>query len=232
VLAGNITASTTFLGPTPYLSFADSPFNGVSFSYLFLKTYEDGTVSSTGVTTTAGVVVLGPGPLTDSVDADDGAIDGSGTGGHSLYTNFLLNTIRFSFDAGVLGGLPTRAGVVWTDVGATVTGTGFGAVTFAAFGPGGSTLGTLGPFSLGDGNSSGATAEDRFLGVINTDGISAIEITMPASVDWEVDHLQYGLDTASAVPEPAPSGLLLLGLGAMAIIARQHKCARGRDAAS
>ena len=155
-------------------------------------------------------VVLSPGALTDSVDSDDGSIDGSGTGGHSLYTNFGSTSLRFTFNAGALGGiLPTHAGIVWTDVGVTTSTTGFGSVSFEAFDQFGASLGVIGPFVLGDGSAMGGTAEDRFFGVTNAAGISAIEIRMPDSTDWEVDHLQFGAQTS--VPEPGSVTLLLAG---------------------
>src|SRR4029077_12276079 len=36
------------------------------------------------------------------------------------------------------------------------------------------------------------TSEDRFLGIVNPDGISSVTLTMTNSINWEVDHLQYG----------------------------------------
>src|SRR6266481_7452029 len=70
----------TLLGPTPYLSFGDSPFNGPSFSYFHLETFEDHLLNTPGVTGSPGgvtSVVFGP-AIHDSVDFDDGVIDGSG----------------------------------------------------------------------------------------------------------------------------------------------------------
>src|SRR5438067_673727 len=82
VAFGVSSARAAFLGPSPYLSFADSPFNGGSFGYFYLETFEDGALNTPGVTASAGSVTS-PGSLTDSVDGDDGTIDGSGTAGHS-----------------------------------------------------------------------------------------------------------------------------------------------------
>ena len=83
--------AATVLDPSPYLSFSDSPFNG----------------TAAGASDAA----------RDSVDGDDGAIDGNGNGGHASYTNRESTSITFTFGASVLGGLPTHAGLVWTDVG-------------------------------------------------------------------------------------------------------------------
>lgn len=68
-------------GPTPYLSAADSPFS-LSSPGLLLEDFEDGALDTPGVSSTNGAP-RGPSGLTDSVDGDDGSIDGSGNGGHS-----------------------------------------------------------------------------------------------------------------------------------------------------
>ena len=66
------------LGPTPYTSAADSPLIGLPFlGYFHLDTMEDGFLNTPGVTSTMGMT-FGPGFSTESVDADDGSIDGSG----------------------------------------------------------------------------------------------------------------------------------------------------------
>src|SRR5690349_9241259 len=68
----------TMLGPNlDYESFADSPFFGHSFSYFHLEDFEDGALNTPGVTSSGGVVV-GPGPLVDSVD-------GGGPNGKSYF---------------------------------------------------------------------------------------------------------------------------------------------------
>src|SRR5262245_24436385 len=111
-------ADLVFYGPTPYLSAANSPFAGGNFTYFYLENFEDGSLNTPGVTASGTWSVFGPGQVTDSVDADDGVIDGSGTGGHSYLSNFQNTSLTFTFNAGALGGhLPTDAGIVWTDVG-------------------------------------------------------------------------------------------------------------------
>jgi hypothetical protein len=195
-------ASATFLGPTPYLSEADSPFFPFGPNF-FLEDFEDGSLNTPGVTASAGEVIDSTHPVfgtvVDSVDGDDGAIDGSGLNGKSWF-NFTTGAtvIRFTFSAGETGfGLPTQVGIVWTD--------GFGTVTFEAFDAGGTSLGTTTPVVLGvDGVFSGQTAEDRFFGVSGFGGISAIEISTTNS-GMEVDHLQYGV--------PEPSTLTLISQG-------------------
>ena len=199
----------TFIGPTPYLSKNDSPFlTSVNAGTTFLETFESGALTTPGVTISGGSVI-GPGGLTDSVDADDGAIDGSGTNGHSVFGAGTPG-ITFTFDATVLGHLPTQVGIVWTD--------GAGTTLFEAFGPGGVPLGQIGPVAIADGSVSGTTGEDNFFGVANPGGISAIRISN-TSGGIEVDHLQYGFYGAAPPPlasAPIPTlsetGLMLLAL--------------------
>ncbi|HEY3100799.1 MAG TPA: PEP-CTERM sorting domain-containing protein [Methylomirabilota bacterium] len=197
-------------GPNPYLSFADSPFNGLSFSYFHRDDFEDGALNTPGVTPSAGAV-LGPSTSTDSVDADDGVIDGSGRGGHSWFFNEGSTGVRFTFSAAVLGTLPTHAGIVWTDGGNNIH--------FEAFDQNGLSLGTATGTHAGD-SFGGATDEDRFYGATNPGGISSIFISNDSG-GIEVDHLQYGAEaTNGRVPEPGT--LLLLGVGAVALAIRRR----------
>jgi hypothetical protein len=140
--------------------------------------------------------VVAPSAITDSVDGDDGAIDGSGTAGYSFFTSPGSSGIRFTFDAGVLGSLPTAAGIVWTD--------GTGEITFEAFDALGASLGTIGPEPITSSSITGETDEDRFFGVYEAGGISAILISNTTG-GIEVDHLQYGLATLNACAS-VPSG--------------------------
>lgn len=200
--------ATTQLGPTPYLSFDDSPFKGANFTYFYLEDFEDGALNTPGVSVDKGAGYNFFSIYADSVDVDDGVIDGSGTYGHSwaLY-NDVTDSVTFTFDKDVLGVLPTHAGLVWTDVHP-----GYGDVTFTAFDGNGASLGTMSAY-LGDGTTLGGTAEDRFFGFVNMSGISSISMSTTHGMTWEVDHLQYGL---APVPEPANGLLIGVGLGCMA----------------
>lgn len=191
--------SPTFLGPTPYLSKADSPFIAdINAGHVYLETFECGNLTVPGVTPSTGTIIP-PGfeGLIDSVDADDGSIDGSGLGGHSLFTGDGATGITFTFNQTTLGAFPTQVGIVWTDGGGTAT--------FEAFDSIGASLGVIGPVTIGDASNSGETAEDRFFGVTFPGGISAIKISN-TSGGLEVDHLQYGL-YASATVTPCGVGL-------------------------
>lgn len=207
IAVGACVAHGDLLGPTPYLQISDSPFAALALPDFQVETFEDSALAP-GLVASGGNVV-GPGVFTDSVDADDGNVDGSGFAGHSWYSGNTNSTMRFTFDAGALGGLPRFAGIVWTDVGA-VSGpvAGVSDVIFEAFDALGASLGTIGPVTVGDGSARGETVDDRFFGATNAGGISAIELRMPESVDWEVDHVQW-----AGVPEPATGMLLLLAAG-------------------
>jgi hypothetical protein len=175
----------TFFGPTPYLSIADTPFDlsGLG-STAFLEDFEDGILNLPGAYLCPGAP-LGPGGNTDSVDADDGAIDGLGQGGTSFYGN-APDGMRVNFSEGDGGELPTFAGLVWTD------GAFGGDIEFEAFDATGASLGTLPLKDAGDNSFDGTTAEDRFFGVEHDGGISAILIRIDSGFGIEIDHVQYG----------------------------------------
>jgi len=214
LLLATATAAAAPIGPTPYLSAADSPFANLGARYFHLEDFEDGSFNAPGVTSpvVAGVpafVISRTSGLTDSVDGDDGAIDGSGLNGHSFFGNGALG-ITFMFDAAVLGSLPTHAGVVWTD--------GLGVVEMTVFGPGMTVLGTIGG-NLADTSVAGTTAEDRFLGWIDQGGILGFRIANPVG-GIEVDHLQYAggvpVPVPATVPTPGGAGLLAASVAGFA----------------
>lgn len=177
-------ASTPFsyIGPNVYTSAANSPFVTGNFGFC-IETFEDGTNDVPAVTGNGSVV--GPGGLIDSVDGDDGTIDGSGTNGHSYFVGDGSGGVTFTFTEGRANGYPTEVGLVWTDGG-------FGAtVSFEAFGPTGVSFGVYGPFSHADSSNNGQTGEDRFYGVTSPDGISKVTIrNATGGGGIEIDHLQ------------------------------------------
>lgn len=210
-------AAATLYGPSAYVSLADSPFAALGSPYL--ETFEDG-LNAPGVTAPTGTL-LNFGALRDSVDADDGSIDGSGSAGTSWYSGG-STVMKFSFDATLLGSLPTHVGIVWTDVGflknGSLAGAGGGAVELRAYDAGGALVGAVSASGLGDGAADGKTAEDRFFGIASTGGIKRIEFEMADSDDWEADHLQYGV---FPVPVPAAAWLVLTGFAALRLTARR-----------
>lgn len=202
-------ASAALLGPSPYLQFADSPFSAGSFTYFYLEDFEDQLLDTPGVVADYGGVVsviYGP-DIHDSVDADDGALDGSGLDGDDWFSWDGVTGVVWTFDANILGQLPTHAGIVWTD--------GSNDIGFEAFDENGNSLGTLGG-SHANGSFSGETDEDRFYGAINAGGISSIHLWNGGG-GIEMDHLQYGFG-----PVPEPATFAALGLGALALLRRRR----------
>jgi hypothetical protein len=171
-----------FFGPLPYLSQADTP-AGFASGPMALEDFEDGQMdprlSSVGAAT-----LIGPGGNTDSVDADDGTIDGSGTQGRSLFGSNLRIAFASPF--------PRSVGMVWTD-GAQDR------LVFEAFGPDGLSLGSVDVPLIGDLSIVGTTAEDRFFGVRDPGGIASIRfVSQSTNTLMEIDHVQF-----DATVEPA-----------------------------
>lgn len=201
-MCGASLAGADLIGPTPYLGLGDSPLDLFGGGISYFENFEDGVFNVPGVTASAGVV-FGPSSVTDSVDEDDGNIDGFGSAGHSFHSPDGATGIQFFFHADVLGRLPTQAGIVWTD--------GAGSITFRAYDGNGNLLGTL-TGNHADGSFGGTTGDDRFYGVIFAGGIGSIFISNSAG-GIEVDHLQFVV--------PGPSALALLGLGGLALRRRR-----------
>lgn len=104
--------------PIPYLSRADSPFNGVAFpSYFHFEDWEDGLVNTPGVTPSSTDLGGNYGALVDSIDGDDGVLDGKCEKAAGTCNSGFSGTGSFelTFDAAVLGALPTHVGIAWTD---------------------------------------------------------------------------------------------------------------------
>lgn len=206
-----------FFGPSAYLSAADIPvgFYG-SGGPTLLDNLEDGSLDASLLGSGGGAVLsAGFGGARDSVDADDGLIDGTcgpQTTGRcvSWFNGAGNNGATFTFQG--LGPLPTAFGLVWTD--------GAGTITFSAVGADGQSLGSFTSSGFADGGFGATTAEDRFFGVQFAGGIRSIKITNNGG-GIEVDHIQYG--QISAVPEPATWALWLSGAGLLAWRRRQAR---------
>lgn len=191
-------SGSVFVGPSPYLTFTNSTFDVAGFDYFYLETCEDGLINTPGIAINSGWIVNVPSLFADSVDADDGSINGSGTAGYAFLSGGANTNLVVTFNAAALGGhLPTHVGVVCTDIGGVFVGQfGVGDVTFTAYDATNGWLGSITATNFGNGffqgDSPGATTEDRFFGVSNPAGISSINLSVSNSRDWEADHLQYG----------------------------------------
>lgn len=181
------------LVPTPYREFADSPFACKRFPvYFHLATFEGDGGLPPG-TTGPGSKYPGTGlssNITDSVDGDDGYPDGAPPDSGSTHPcpgcqSWFGGSMDFTFDENVLGGLPTHAGMVWTDDGNNVT------VTFTAYGADGGVIATQAVPGIGTPGISGETDEDRFFGVIFPGGVKRITMSHTGG-GMEIDHLQIG----------------------------------------
>lgn len=205
------TAQAAPIGPTPYLSFADSPFAATAFDYFHLETFEDHLLNTPGVTGIGSVTSTGfSGVIIDSVLADGPCPSASAPNPCDSYFGG-GGMVAFTFDAVALGALPTHVGLVWTD--------GSGDVTFTVVAGDG---GVIGPVSnLPDTDFFGGTAEDRFFGWISSTGISSISIANSGGI--EIDHLQYGRISSDATAVPEPASLVLVGIGGVRLVAQLRR---------
>lgn len=205
-------ATPVFVNPTtPYLSSADIPAGFYAGGIpTLLDTLEDGALDASLSGSHGEVLSAAFAGIRDSVDADDGTLDGNcgpQSPGRcvSWFNGSGSEGVTFTFVG--TGALPTAFGLVWTDGGAGAT------ITFSAFGANGQSLGSISASGFADASNSGTTDEDRFFGVQFEEGILSIRITNNSG-GIEVDHIQYG--QMSAVPEPAHWALLAGGLGVLA----------------
>lgn len=189
--------AATLFGPEPYLSPADTPVDFYGNAPMEIEDFEDGQLSpQIGVSSGARIIVdQNAAGQVDSVDIDDGVIDGSGLDGTSLFCACGPAGITVTFPEGT-----TSAGLVWTD--------GAGVVTFEAFGPNGS-LGSISESDFVDGSFTGGTADDRFFGASSPEGITSLRISNSVG-GIEIDHIQY-----EVVPEPTSAFLLVFGIAAL-----------------
>lgn len=207
-------AGTMTFGPSPYLeadqTTQDTPagffdFTSPGFKTAWIEDFEpSGPVTPVDpfLTITPGVILppnstSGAGSsVTDSVDGDDGLVDGSGTGGHSWFADG-ANEITVSFMNGV-----RAAGLVFTDGDPDST-----KITLEAFSVGGASLGIIDAGNLADDFVTGQTPEDRFLGFTDDmTPIGSIKLVMTGGDGIEIDHVHW------QVPEPSASCLALFAI--------------------
>jgi hypothetical protein len=185
--AGKVLADG-LVDPVPYKSRVDSPLYGVVLAtYDHFEDWEDGVVNTPGVTPSSTALGSAYGAaLIDSVDGDDGAVDGKcEKDGGTCNSGFANGIMEFTFDATVLGALPTHVGVAWTD-----GSTGADAV-FEAFDANDVSLGTKTAAAVADGSNQGTVDEDRYFVVVHTAGVKKV-VVKSTSGGVEVDHLHYG----------------------------------------
>lgn len=210
VASAHIASAATFFGPTAYRSAADVP-TGFHMGPVVLEDFEDGALDSS-ISTSTGEPRGNP-LDSDSVDADDGAIDGSGLLGTSFFSVNGPAGILFSLSEAV-----TSFGLVWTD--------GAGDITFRAFDALGAMVLDQTYSGLPDDVFTGTTADDYFFGAQDMDGIGSIFISN-SSGGIEVDHVQFStMAEVSEVPLPAGMPLLIAGIGVFAIVRNRQKAAR------
>lgn len=203
-------AGTVSHGPTGYLQAGDAPAGFASACSLTLEDFEDNgldsflTMSNGSIITpnsTSGTESL----VTDSVDGDDGVMDGSGADGHSWYTGIGRsndNTVTIDFDSNV-----HCAGLVFTD-GAPIS----TEISLEALDSSGNTLAEI-EADLADDNLTGETAEDAFMGFSDTLGeIAALRLIMKGGEGIEIDHVQWGSAVSATAPEPQSMAMLIMGL--------------------
>ena len=208
-------SAATIHGPTPYLSLDNTP-EGIfvlgANQTLNVENFEDPhgpwEVSfSIDFGQRIGPLFLSGDnvPVTDSVDADDNAIDGDGTLGSSWFT--AGRTMMLTFDDPT-----TAAGFVLTDADSQAS-----QVRITAYGADGSELVSQSyATDFSDDVFTGTTQEDRFFGVTAMDNelIQRIQISIDAGSGIEIDHVQ--LVKTEAIPEP--TAVALLGLGLMGLL--------------
>lgn len=204
-LAAN--AGTTTFGPTPYLQFGDTPadfFCTACASHI--EDFEDGMLD--GFLSINNGMIFPPNgttgtsnPSTDSVDGDDGAVDGIGLEGYSWFSGNGATSIEVSFANDV-----KAAGLVFTDGDSDSSN-----VLLEALDMSGNVLALINAGDLADDSFFGETEEDRFLGFTDMDAaISSIRISIDAGSGIEIDHIHW--QEACAVPEPSTSFLALFGV--------------------
>ena len=221
ILGVGTQAHATTFGPSAYTSAASSPFASVSFSYFHLEDFDDHLLNTPGVSVSPGTAVTSAnsgfnGSIIDQVGLNGGCpAGGLSVACDTLFFGSGATGLTFTFNAGTLGSLPTHAGIVWTD--------GDGTTSFAAYAPDGTTVVcSVGPVSIADGGQFfGTIVDDRFFGCSNAAGISKIFISN-TSGGIEVDHLQYGREGATGVPEPASLVLVASGLVGLVFARRRQ----------
>lgn len=201
-------AATTSFGPTAYLQHGDTPTDFICDSCpLYIEDFEDNMLDGflsidNGVIFPPNGMTGSSNPSTDSVDGDDGAVDGVGLEGYSWFSGNGESSIEIDFAEAV-----KSAGLVFTDGDSASTN-----VLLEALDMDGNVIGTINAGDLADDSFFGETAEDRFLGFSDMNGaIASLRISIDAGSGIEIDHIQWQTH-AECVPEPAASMMALFAI--------------------
>ena len=200
--------AATIVGPTPYLATSDTPAGVFDADHLLcIQDFENADGPwETGFSIDVGQRIgpkftSGAGvPVTDSVDADDNAIDGDGTMGSSWFT--ATSALNITFDEAT-----TAASFVFTDADKSAQ-----EVTITAYDANDAVLVSQSYESFFDDVFTGTTQEDRFFGIraMGDELIKRIRVSLDQGRGLEIDHVQFA--KAEVVPEPAAAALALAGL--------------------
>lgn len=186
---------------TPYSGVADSPFiEAINNGSVVVDDFENSRINAQGVTVSTfrfcDLNFCDQAGAVDSVDEDDGSIDGVGTGGVSLASNIgqEADGLTFTFDPAQFTVLPRKVGIVWTD------GSPGGSVLLEIFDGSGNLLSGSNTANIGDSSFFGSTGEDRFFGAEFDQGIGSFRISHTGTKTMEVDHLQFEMTNYISPP--------------------------------
>ena len=179
-------SDTPYIKPQPYLAKASSPF------YLLMNDNQNFTLVDFDTPLNKNEVTS----LYDSWashESRNGLTDSvtDGPKGNSYVVPG--NIAAFEFHKDINNNLPTHVGIVFTDNICYRSG-GIGLLTFQAFGSDELPFESNISEEVGDEYTNGKPDDDVFFGVVDTDGISKISMTMSPcdNQNMEFDHLQYG----------------------------------------
>ncbi len=212
-------AESVLLGPSPYLSAADSPFpvDGSDPNF-FLEDFEpyEPCIPGEGVICGAGKFDVPGAQLIYGTPVQGPSVEPNGHSAVATHLGIVIGGSNFyaigvEFDRDELGFWPTSVGMVLTDGSGPFSG-------LSVY----DTLGNRTDFATGDlGIDPLNPASYRFIGAFNPQGISAavfierIFDNSPSAIP-RIDHFQYG----NAIPEPSTTFLVCTALTIFNLLVR------------